>query len=124
MRSLQLLRPRRVALCLALAALACAVYWPVVRNGFAGYDDNEYVTENPHVNTGLTRENTRWAFTAVHSNNWHPLTWTSHQVDCVLFGLNPGGHHAVNLLLHVANTALLFWWLSGLTGALGRSAFV
>lgn len=100
------------------------VFWPVVRNDFAGYDDDEYVTRNPRVNTGLTRENARWALTAVHSSNWHPLTWISHQMDSSLFGLNPAGHHAVNLVFHVANTLLLFWWLAGMTGAIGRSAFV
>jgi Flp pilus assembly protein TadD len=124
MQSLEVRRPGRVAFCLAVAALAAGVNWPVVRNGFAGYDDNEYVTENPHVNTGFSRANTRWAFTAAHSSNWHPLTWLSHQADCVLFGLNPAGPHAVNLLLHVLNTALLFWWLSGLTGAISPSVFV
>jgi len=41
-----------------------------------------------------------------------------------LFGLAPAGPHAVNLLFHAANTVLLFLWLSGMTGALGRSAFV
>jgi tetratricopeptide (TPR) repeat protein len=100
------------------------VFWPVLRNGFVGYDDDEYVTRNPRVNTGLTRENVTWAFTAAHSNNWHPLTWMSHQLDSSLFGLAPAGHHAVNLLFHAANTVLLFLWLSGMTNAPGRSAFV
>jgi Flp pilus assembly protein TadD len=104
--------------------LTAVVFRPVVRNGFAGYDDNEYVTENPHVRSGLTAGNLRWAFTAAHSNNWHPLTWISHQADCAWFGLNPAGHHVVNLVLHTANAALLFWWISGLTGALWRSVFV
>jgi hypothetical protein len=101
-----------------------AVFRPALQNDFAGYDDDEYVTRNLHVNTGLTRENVRWAFTAVHSNNWHPLTWISHQADSSLFGLAPRGHHAVNLLFHIANTVLLFLWLSGMTGVGGRSAFV
>ncbi len=116
--------PKRFLWCLAVAVVVAAAFWPVVRNGFAGYDDNEYVTENPHVRTGLTGENARWAFTAAHSNNWHPLTWISHQADVTWFGLDPRGHHAINLALHVANAALLFWWLSGWTGAIGRSAFV
>ncbi len=116
--------PRRRIGAALVAAVALTTFWPVVRNGFAGYDDNEYVTENPHVRTGLSWENARWAFTAIHSNNWHPLTWISHQLDSAAFGMNPAGHHAVNLALHVANTVLLFWWLSGLTGAPGRSAFV
>jgi tetratricopeptide (TPR) repeat protein len=124
MQDLGLAFRSRAVLAVIVAALAAATFWPVVRNGFAGYDDNEYVTANPRVHTGLTRENVRWAFAAVHSNNWHPLSWISHQVDSSLFGLNPAGHHAVSLAFHVANAALLFWWLAGLTGALGRSAFV
>jgi protein O-mannosyl-transferase len=107
-----------------VAAVVCSVFWPSVRNGFAGYDDEEYVTANPRVNTGLTRENAAWALKAAHSNNWHPLTWISHQVDSSLFGLNPAGHHAVNLGFHAVNAALLFLWLVGMTGAAGRSAFV
>jgi len=97
---------------------------PALRNGFTGYDDPDYVTDNVHVNTGLSRQNFVWALTAAHSSNWHPLTWISHQVDCTLFGLNPAGHHLTNLLLHTANTVLLFLWLSGATGFRGRSAFV
>lgn len=107
-----------------MIAVTGAVLLPVTRNDFAGYDDDEYITRNPRVNTGLTRENARWAFTAVHSSNWHPVTWMSHQLDATLFGLNPARHHAVNLIFHLANTALLFLWLNGLTGALWRSAFV
>jgi len=97
---------------------------PVLRNGFTGYDDPDYVTDNVHVNTGLSRQNFVWALTSAHSSNWHPLTWISHQIDCSLFGLNPAGHHLTNLLLHTANTVLLFLWLSGATGFRGRSAFV
>jgi Flp pilus assembly protein TadD len=38
--------------------------------------------------------------------------------------MNPVGHHFTSLLLHAANTALLFLWLSTATGFAGRSAFV
>ena len=96
----------------------------MLRNGFTGYDDHEYVTDNPHVNTGLTRQNVTWAFTAAHSNNWHPLTWISHPLDCTLFGLAPAGHHLTSLLFHVSEYAAALSWLSGVTGSPGRSAFV
>jgi tetratricopeptide (TPR) repeat protein len=45
-------------------------------------------------------------------------------LDCQLFGLNPSGHHVVNLLFHAANTILLFLLLKQMTGALWRSAIV
>jgi len=114
---------RRPHICAALAILGALAFAPTLRNNFVGYDDREYVIENPHVNTGLTPSNAAWAFTAVHSNNWHPLTWLSHQLDCTLFGLDPAGPHAINLLLHIANTLLLFWWLADLTGDSLRAAF-
>ena len=72
----------------------------------------------------MSRENVGWAFTAAHSNNWHPLTWISHAADCAVFGMSPAGHHLTSLLFHIANTLLLFLWLRGATGAHWRSAFV
>ena len=88
------------------------------------YDDDDYVTDNPVVQRGLTWTGIQWAFTTGRASNWHPVTWLSHMTDCELFGLNPGAHHLVNVLFHTANAALLFVLLLRLTGALWPSAFV
>jgi hypothetical protein len=102
-----------------------SIYVPVLHNGFiVNYDDHAYVTGNPSVKAGLTYSGLTWAFTAVHSYNWHPLTWLSHMLDVQLFGLNPWGHHLVNVLFHVANSLLLFGILKKLTAAFWRSLFV
>ncbi len=117
---------RRVPLLLgaALALLTLAAYLPMLHNGFVNLDDGFYVTGNPHVREGITRASVAWALTANVANNWHPLTLLSHQLDVHLFGLDPAGHHATSLLLHLANTLLLFAVLRGMTGALWRSAAV
>ena len=114
------------ALCiyLLLALVTIAVFWQVGSCDFISYDDLDYVRNNDRVNTGLSWENVIWAFTKSHASNWHPLTWVSHMLDCQLFGLDPGGHHLTNLLLHLANTLLLFAVLSRMTGAVWRSVFV
>ncbi len=114
----------RVALAFLLAVVVLIGFSPVLRNGFVGYDDPDYVTRNPQVIAGLSWQLVAWAFTTAHASNWHPLTWISHAVDCSLFGLAPTGHHFTSLLLHAINTALLFIWLSAATGFRGRSAFV
>jgi len=93
-------------------------------NGFVNLDDPEYITENGHIQNGITIEGLRWAFTTGHAANWHPLTWISHMLDIQFFGLNPSGHHLMNLLFHVANVLLLFFVLNRMTGALWQSAFV
>ena len=65
-----------------------------------------------------------WAFTIAYRANWHPLTMLSHMLDCQLYGLNAGGHHLTNVLLHTATVILLFLVLRRMTGFLWRSAFV
>ena len=116
--------PRPLVVCACLAAAVFLTYAPVFRNGFIGYDDPDYVTANTHVTTGLTPENIGWAFTTSHASNWHPLTWLSHQADCTLFGVDPVAHHFTNLLLHIANTVLLFLFLNAATGSWWKSAFI
>ena len=108
-----------------LFALTLAAYWQVLGHDFiAYYDDGDYVTDNPHIQAGLTGETVRWAFTTTWSANWHPLTWISHAADCTLYRLNPEGHHLTSLLFHAANVVLLFLALSLMTGCFWRSAFV
>ncbi len=108
-----------------LLILAILVTYGQARNiDFIGYDDELYVTENLNVQEGLTVKGLNWAFTTFHSANWHPLTWVSHMIDCELYGLNPMGHHWTNLILHIANTILLFLVLKLMTGTIWRSAFV
>jgi tetratricopeptide (TPR) repeat protein len=114
----------RATICVFLAAVVFLTISPILNNGFIAYDDPAYVTQNPHVNTGLTWQNIVWAFSGAHASNWHPLTWVSLQLDGALYRLAPAGYHATSLSLHVANMLLLFLWLSGVTGLRGRSAFV
>ena len=105
-----------------LALVTIALYWPVTRFDFVNYDDPLYVTENPHVQAGLTWEGLVWAFGRVHGEGtyWHPLTWVSHMVDCQLYGLKPWGHHLTSVLLHAANVVLVFLVFRRMTGAFWR----
>src|ERR1700687_2718226 len=111
-------------LSLVLFAAVLVSYSPVIRNGFIDFDDNEYITDNLHVRAGMTWATVGWAFTTYDEANWHPLTWLSHALDCELFGLNPAGHHGVNVLLHAANAVLLLLLLQSATGFRWRSLMV
>lgn len=100
------------------------IYYQTKSFDFVNFDDPSYVYKNKYVLGGLTWENIKWAFTAFHSANWHPLTWLSHQLDISLFGLNAGSHHLVNVLLHTANSILLFFTIRKLTGSTWKSGVV
>ena len=113
---------RGLALLLAIGTLL--VYWPARHFEFTNYDDEDYVYRNPTVMKGLTAEGVRWAFTTSHMANWHPLTWLSHMLDCQLWGVNPGAHHMMSVVLHAAATVALFFVLRRMTKSVGRSAMV
>jgi tetratricopeptide (TPR) repeat protein len=115
------LAKRPLAMAVLLFVATVALYYPVHNHPFINYDDRDYVYENPHVQAGLTVSTVAWAFTTYHAGNWHPLTWLSHAIDCQFFGLNPAGHHDMNVLLHAFNAVLLFWVLWRATGFAGRS---
>ena len=107
-----------------LIAAIVIVYAPVRHYDFVQVDDPKYVSENPNVVQGLTPSGIVWAFTARHGGYWIPLTWLSYMADVQVYGMHAGGLHVTNVLLHIANSLLLFWLLWNMTGALGRSAFV
>jgi hypothetical protein len=108
----------------ALVLAILGVYWQVSHHEFILFDDPSYITENSHVNTGLSPANIGWAFSTTHAYNWHPLTWISHMLDCQLFGLKAGCHHLVNVFLHCLNAVLLFLIFHRMTQAIWQSAFV
>ncbi len=117
-------RRRTLLICLGLALGTAAALGEVVGFDFTSFDDWLYVTENPHLRGGLSARLAAWAFASRYAANWHPLTWFSHALDVQLYGLKPAGHHLTNLLLHLANTLLLFGWLRRITASTWRSAFV
>jgi tetratricopeptide (TPR) repeat protein len=115
---------RDTAIFLGLMAVTGLLYLPTLNHGFVDLDDPFYIILNSRVRAGLSWEGVQWAFTTMSESNWHPLTWLSHMIDCQVFGLWAGGHHAVSLLLHAANTGMLYLVLRRLTGVIGRSAMV
>ena len=96
-----------IFICVLLVLATVAVYWQLNTFEFIGYDDDKYVTENPVVQNGLTREGLVWAFKSTHASNWHPLTWLSHMLDVELYGMDAGAHHLTGLILHILNVQVL-----------------
>ena len=109
---------------LILVILTVVVFRQLPSFDFINFDDTIYVTENVHIQSGLTIENLIWSFKTTYANFWHPLTWISHMLDYQLFGLNPGMHHVSSLLLHILNTLLIFTVFNRMTGKQLQSAVV
>lgn len=131
-------RTRNLLLCLGLALLVLLTFGRTVRFGFVNFDDDALVSENPRITGGLSVEGIRWALTAgifptaptktggepFETDYWRPVSLLSHMLDVQLFGLRPGWHHAVNVVIHAAAAILLFLALLAMTNMVWRSALV
>ena len=110
--------------CVGLVVATCAVFGQTIRYYFVNFDDDLYVYNTPAIQSGLTLKGIAAAFISPHAHNWHRLTTISHMLDCQLYGLNAGGHHATNVILHTIAVLLLFWVLQHMTCATWKSALV
>jgi tetratricopeptide (TPR) repeat protein len=110
--------------CIFLVSVTLGIYYQTSDYEFINFDDPSYIINNQHVNSGLNIYNITWAFTSIHASNWHPVTWLSHMLDVQLFGLDPKGHHLVNVVFHLINTLLLYFLLFETTKEHWKSSFV
>ena len=115
---------QKVIVCIVLFVAVLAVFGQVQQFDFLKFDDEVYVTENPRVQSGITPDGIQWAFSTLYAEFWHPLTWLSLMFDYELYGLNAGGYHLTNLILHMLSVCLLFLIFHRMTGAIWRSAFL
>ena len=97
---------REILAVLVLAALAVGCYLPALSAGFVW--DDEAFTDAAAVRewSGLWRI---WSSPRAIENEGHywPLVYTSFWLEHKLWGFAPAGYHAVNVLLHAANTLLV-----------------
>lgn len=107
-------RPEIIIAALLVVAII-AVYAQVTGFDFVSVDDYEYVRDNDVVTSGLSIASAKWAFQNNVAGNWHPVTMLTLMLECQIYGVVPGAHHYTNVLLHIANTLLLFFLLLRMT---------
>ena len=98
-----------------LFVLTAAVFSPALFCGTVFFDDPSYVAGNPHILSGLSTENIRWAL-GEHNGFRSPLLWISYMLDSALLAPQPWAFHLTNILFHGLNAALLFLFLCRTTG--------
>jgi len=105
---------------MAAGLLAVAGVFSVgITGGHIGLDDWGYTSGCPFVAGGLSFPNLARAFLDTgYGAIWMPLTFASYMLDVSLFGDSWHAYHAVNVLLHLVNTWLVFKFLERQCGFL------
>src|SRR5882724_2341998 len=83
-----------------ICVVVLAAYWPALRGQFV-WDDELLVAKNPLVTGKLT-------LLSIWFGTDFPLSLTTLWLEWLAWGKNPAGYHAVNILLHVVGTVLLW----------------
>jgi hypothetical protein len=108
---------------LFLSLLIVALYWRVYGYDFVSLDDS-FIYDNLQIKNGLSIDNIFWAFSNTTTTFWLPVTWISFFLDYEIYGMNPGGYHITNVIIHICNTLILFVILYQITQKKWQSFFV
>ena len=92
--------------------LTLVVYFPSLKNTFvSNWDDGGYIIANEMIRN-ISWKSIVYMFTHFHlGTNYHPLTTLTNAIEFHFFGLNPQPYHFNNLILHLLNTALVFYFI-------------
>src|SRR5512143_4138639 len=98
---------------------AAALYLNALWNGFV-YDDIPQVVQNPWIssfrNTVAIFTAGAWGFAGETTNYYRPLMHIFYMLIYALFGLNPLGFHAFNVVVHAGVSLLVFVLASRILG--------
>ena len=100
---------------LILFVTSC-VYFQTIHFDFINYDDDGYIYQNQNVISGISTKGVVKAFSGIYKANWIPLTLVSYMMDSTIFGASPAGYHVTNMLFHIFNSLLVFFFLKISTG--------
>ena len=109
-------RYQTVVLSGVLVVLGLVAFWRSVAFDFVNWDDVSYVQQNELIKS-WSPSNLWGVATETVTRNYGPLTIFSFLIDHSIWGLNPCGYHATNVLLHLVNGVLVFLLLKQLTGS-------
>jgi tetratricopeptide (TPR) repeat protein len=87
--------------------MTLAVFLPSLAAGFVDLDDWSLLITNDKWR-GLGADQLRWMFTTTMFGHYQPLTWLSYAINFEADGMNPGGYHAVNAIIHAINAVLVY----------------
>jgi len=98
---------------LFILILTFIAFYPTLKYSFIDtWDDSDYVSDNRNIQS---LSNFKEIVTTPVQGNYHPLTMLTLALNYALSGKNATSYHLANLLLHLLNVVLVFFFVLRLT---------
>jgi tetratricopeptide (TPR) repeat protein len=99
---------------LIITIVTFIAYRGALQNDFVNLDDDRYVTENPKLFLQPAGDMFKIP-EGYHMGNYHPLTMLGYKMIYTKVKLDPYVYHLVNVVLHILNSLLVFYFIFLLT---------
>jgi tetratricopeptide (TPR) repeat protein len=99
------------------------VFFRAFTSEYVEWDDNIFIARNIQLTFDFIPA-VGAAFSGFFYGDYLPLTLMSYWFEVQIFGQDPAAQHVTNLVLHLLNVALLYFWLSKFMSDRGLALFV
>ncbi|MEI6816364.1 MAG: tetratricopeptide repeat protein [Bacteroidota bacterium] len=113
----------RYLLLLAIVAITFLAYIPSLKNNFTNWDEKEYVLDNQILKQPIG-DCIKYFFTNFYNGNYHPLTMIVYAFEYHHAQLNPVFYHQINLMIHLMNVILIFFFVFQLSSKKAEVALI
>lgn len=101
--------------------LTFLMYVPSFQADYVNWDDGDYVYNNTDIRSF---SNLKALLTKPVQGNYHPLTMLSLALNYAISGEKASSYHALNIILHLLNTVLIFYFILTLTNGKQWASFI
>jgi protein O-mannosyl-transferase len=95
----------------AILFISIITFSPAAKNNFINWDDNAYVFENPHLTKPIPEAIHFFFQQNYFIGNYIPITMIVYTLEQHAAGLNPFYFHRINILIHLFNVVLIFYFI-------------
>ena len=114
---------RALLMVLGISILTFLCYHYSLHNQFTNWDDDRFILNNPYLKNLSTENLKMLLFHDITNDYYNPLTMLSYAINYHFSGLNPMAYYLTNIIIHILNTSLVFFFALMLLHAMEKARY-